>query len=157
LNEVIDRIAGLGATPEPSDIVASNLESGDVRRAAIIHLAALLEAEPSGFNGDKLVIGGLSIRLVASNDLNAIIRYNDVGAGFEVEGASIVRSDGPASLGDLLYLYYYARDRSDTLLHLPQAMRNERIAALSKEIGASERFVRYVLARYHTLSARAGL
>lgn len=157
LNESIDRIAGWGATPEPADAVASSLQGGDLREAVIIHFSALLEAEPSSIDGEEVVIGGLSTRLVPTGDPSAPIRYNDVGVGFAVEGASVVRRDGPTSLSALLYLYYYARDRSDTLLYLPQAMRAERIAALAEKTGASERFVRYVLARYDTLSTKVAV
>lgn len=157
LDEAIDRIAGRGGIREPVDVVASSLQSGDQRQAAIIHLSALLEAEPSKRAGEEVVIGGLSVRLVPTDDPNAPIRYGDVGAGFAVEGASIVRRDGPTSLSALLYLYYYARDRSDALATLPGAMRTARIAALVKETGASERFVRYVLVHYRTLSARGAV
>lgn len=154
LNEAIDRIAGSGTTREPADVVASSLAGPELRQAAIIHLSALLEALPSTIAGDQVVIGGLSVRLVTSDDPKAPIRYDDIGVGFTVEGASIVRRDGPTSLSALLSLYCYARDQSDTLLYLPQEMRNRRIAALVEESGASERFVRYVLVHYGTLYAR---
>ncbi len=157
LNDAIDRIAGCGATPEPAEVVASSLKRGDLRQAAIIHLSALLETEPSNVDGGEIVIGGLSIRLVPTDDPTAPIRYDNVGARFAVERASVVRRDGPTSLSALLYLYQYARDRSDILLYLPPAMRAERIARLAGETGASERFVRYVLARYPTLSARVAV
>ena len=63
LNEAIDRIAGRGANPEPADVVASSLQRADLRKAALVHLSALLEAEPSVVIGDEVSIGGLSIRL----------------------------------------------------------------------------------------------
>ena len=157
MNKAIDRIAGLGATAEPADVVASGLQGGDVQEAALIHLAGLLDVEPNSVDGERVVIGGQPIRLVRSDDPSAPIRYEDVGAGFAIEGFSVVRSDGPTSLSELLYLYHYARDRSDTLLYLPQAMRDERIAALAKEAGASERFVRYVLINYAVLSAKVAV
>jgi hypothetical protein len=133
--------------------VAASLKGQELRQAAIIHLSALLEASPSIITGEQVVIGGISVRLVTTDDPNAPIRYDDVGVSFAVEGASVVRRDGPTSLSALLRLYLYARDRSDTLLYLPQAMRNTRIAAVVEDSGASERFVRYVLVHYGTLSA----
>jgi hypothetical protein len=66
-----------------------------------------------------------------------------------------VRRDGPTTLSALLYLFQYARDRSDILLYLPPAMRAKRITTLAGDTGASDRFVRYVLACYPTLSARS--
>jgi hypothetical protein len=155
LNEAIDRIAGAGTTQETADLVASKLNGQELRQAAIIHLSALLEASPTAIAGEQVIIGGLSVRLINTDDPKAPIRYDDIGVGFAVEGASLVRRDGPTSLSALLSLCCYARERSDSLLYLPHEMRNRRITDLAEESGASERFVRYVLVHYDTLSARA--
>jgi hypothetical protein len=156
LNQAIDRIAGWDATtPEPAGVVASSLTSNEIREAAVIHLSTLLEAEPDRVDGENIELGGLAVKLVATEDPGAPIRYNDVGVGFTVEGATITRMDGPNSLEALLRIFQYARDRSGALLYLPQAIRTERIAGLAKSSAASERFVRYLLARYDSLSTRA--
>lgn len=155
LNEAIDRIAGGGATPEPEKVVAASLSPEEIREAAVIHLSSLLEAEPEAVDGEKIRLGGMAIKLLRTNDKKAPIRYDDVDIGFAVEGASLTRSDGPRSLEALLHIYQYARDRSDGLLYLPQTMRAKRIASLARSTGASERFIRYLLARYRTLSNMA--
>jgi hypothetical protein len=155
LNEAIDRIAGGDATPEPEKVVAASLSPEEIREAAVIHLSTLLEAEPEGVDGEEIRLGGLAVKLLATDDSKAPIRYDDVDVGFIVEGAILTRSDGPTSLEALLRIYQYARDRSDVLLYLPQAMRAERIASLADSTGASDRFIRYLLARYRTLSNKA--
>jgi hypothetical protein len=155
LNEAIDRIAGGEATPERENVVAASLSPEEIREAAVIHLSTLLEAEPDGIDGEEIRLGGLAVKLRATDDPKAPIRYEDVSVGFAIEGASLRRSDGPRSLEALLRIYQYARDRSDVLLYLPQAMRAERISSLAHSTGASDRFVRYVLARYRTLSDKA--
>jgi len=154
LNDAIDRIAGPEASPSV-EAVASSMTAGEVREAAIIHLSALLEGEPEGVTDQEFQVNGLTLRLAPTDDAGATIRYADVSKGFAVQGASLTRDDGPTSLAALLKIYLYARDRSDTLLYLPAPMRSERIADLAQATGASERFVRYLLARYRNLSERA--
>ncbi|WP_257541855.1 hypothetical protein [Sphingobium sp. CFD-1] len=155
LNDAIDRIAGPGAGPQSAEAVAASMTPAEIREAAIIHLSTLLEAEPESVDDQGILVGGLRVKLEPSENVNAAIRYDDVAAGFTVEGASLARHDGPKSLAALLRIYLYARDRSDNLLYLPAAMRAERIAALVDSTKASERFICYLLARYQILSARA--
>lgn len=154
LNDAIDRIAEPEASPTFED-VASSMTAAEVREAAIIHLSALLEAEPERVTDEDLQVNGLTLQLVPTDDPGATIRYDDVSKGFAVQGASLTRGDGPTSLAALLKIYLYARDRSDTLLYLPALMRAERITDLAQATGASERFVRHLLACYRNLAERA--
>ena len=154
LNDAIDRIAGPKASPS-IEAVASSMTAAEMREAAIIHLSALMEGEPEGVTDRGFQINGVTLELAPTDDASAVIRYGDVSKGFAVHGASLARGDGPTSLAALLRLYLYARDRSDTLLYLPAPMRLERISALAAATGSSERFVRYLLARYRSLSERA--
>lgn len=155
LNNVIDRIAGFEASPASAGAVASSMTATEIREAAIIHLSTLLEAEPDAVSGGDISVGGLRLKLLPTNDADASIRYEDVGAGFRVEGAIVDRRDGPTSLSALLSICHYARDRSDTLLFLPQEMRAERIGCLAESTNASKRFIRYLIAHYSSLAARA--
>lgn len=155
LNDAIDRIAGFEASPASAGAVASSMTATEIREAAIIHLSTLLEAEPDSVGGEHISLGGLRLKLLPTNDVDAPIRYEDIDAGFRVEGATLVRRDGPTSLSALLSICHYARDRSDTLLYLPREMRAERIACLAESTSASERFIRYLMARYPSLAARA--
>jgi hypothetical protein len=155
LNEAIDRIAGWGATPEAPDAVASALRPDAIQEAAVIHISALLEADLEGVSGNELRFGGMTVRVEVTEDPAAPIRYDDVGIGFGISGVTLTRQDGPSRLEALLRIFQYARDRSDGLLYLPSAMRAERVAELAVSTGASERFVRFLLARYHTLSTKA--
>jgi hypothetical protein len=153
LNSAIDRIAGFEASPTSAGAVASSMTATEIREAAIIHLSGLLEAEPDSVTLEHISVGGLQLKLLPTKEVDAPIRYKDVDAGFLVEGANIVRRDGPTSLSALLSLCLYVRDRSDTLLYLPKDMRAERIACLAKSTSASERFIRYLMASYHSLTA----
>ena len=155
LDNVIDRIAGFEASPTSPSAVVFSMTATEIREAAIIHLSALLEAAPNMVCGDDVSVGGLRLKLLPVNDANAPIRYEDVGAAFGVEGAIVDRRDGPTSLSALLSILHYARDRSDTLLFLPREMRAERIGRLAKSTSASERFIRYLMAHYPSLAARA--
>lgn len=154
LNEVIDRILGVGSPPEPATAVAASIGAEGLREAAIIHLAALLDAIPSSINGDEIEIGGLRLCLEPSEDPEAPIRYDDVRAGFAAEGAAISRRDGPRTLSSLLELFTLARDGADVIYFMPPALRSERIAAIVAQTGASERFVRFVVAHFEKLSAK---
>ncbi len=153
LNSTIDRIAGSEASQTSAGAVASSMTEIEIREAAIVHLSSLLEAEPDSVDLEHISVGGLQLKLLPTKELDAPIRYTDIDAGFLVEGANIVRRDGPTSLSAMLSLCLYARDRSDTLLYLPREMRAERIACLAKSTSASERFIRYLMASYHSLAA----
>ncbi|WP_140420649.1 hypothetical protein [Novosphingobium sp. B 225] len=155
LNDAIDRIAESDASSPSADAVASSMTAQEIREAAIIHLSALLEGAPDSVGEEDILINGLKLKFVATDKSDTPIHYDDVAVGFAVEGASLARRDGPTSLAALLRIFLYARDCSDSLLFLPAAMRSERIVALAKATDASERFVRFVLAGYHNLSARA--
>lgn len=154
LNEALDRIHGWGAPSEPAKAVATRLDKADVRAAALIHLAALFESAPDPVEGETVVIAGVAVRLVPSADPSAAIWYKDIGAGFDVVGANLVRRNGPDTLADLLWLFQFSRDHTDTLLYLPRAMRDQRIREMGELTGAGERFVRYLLTHYPSLSAK---
>jgi hypothetical protein len=154
LNAAIDRLARAGGLSDAPGEVARSLDEADLREAALIHLSALLEAEPTNVRSDGVSIGGIALGLVASRDPSATLFYEDLATGFLVQGADLERRDGPTTMAALLELLQYARDRSDTLLYLPTDHRKERIARLVERTGASERFVRFILARYHTLSSK---
>ncbi|MBB2199876.1 MAG: hypothetical protein ABF479_15830 [Gluconacetobacter sp.] len=52
---------------------------------------------------------------------------------------------------DLLDIYQYAHGQSDILLYLPPELRNARIAELAERSNASDRFVRFILARFGSI------
>lgn len=155
LKEAIDRIAGWGVPAQDARSVALELNAEEMREAALIHLATLLSADIAGEGGRQVHFDGFSVGLVPSGEPSADIRYEDVGAGFKVDGVVLTQHDGPTRLADLLCLFHFARDESDGLVHLPPEMRKRRIVDVANASGASERFVRHLLGHYHHLAAKA--
>lgn len=151
----LDVIARRDARAPSTDEIALALPPAELREVATIHLAALLGTVPTETKNSPIRFGNLAVDLDASKDQSGIF-YEDIGAGFAVRGATLAQLDGPRRLADFLELLQYARDRSDTLLYLPTDMRNERIENLAKSVGASERFVRFVLANYPAIERSFG-
>ena len=146
LIDVLNNLSAPGPARHRFSQAARELGSKERREAAVLHLSALLEALPEVMVGDRLDFDGVSASL-AETDRGADIDYDDLGLGYRVDGARLARQDGPPTMAGLLELLVYARDRSDTVLFLPNEMRQERILELARRVGASERFVRFVLAR----------
>ena len=141
LNELIDRIA----KGENTHDVALSAGADELQALAAIHIATLLESKPKIRAGNQIQLGVASLRLVPSEDSGTQIRYNDVGVSFDLEKLEIPNQDGPKDLAALLHLVAYARDRSDILVYLPKDERENRIASLARSVGASERFVRFLV------------
>jgi hypothetical protein len=152
LNEAIDRIAGLGSPPQDAQAVAAELTRRQLSEAAQIHLATLLALDIEGTDGTNIDFGGLTVRMIERDAADAVIRYEDVDAGFDVEGVTLTRGDGPTRLASLLSLLVFAREGSDGLVYLPSKMRNARITDVADRAGASERFVRHLITHYRKLA-----
>lgn len=148
LNDILDKIDSADLSPEGA---AHGLSATERRAAAIVHLSALIGAEPSAVRGNEVVLNGLTLILAETQSPHAPLWYSDLNTGFTIEGGRLANEDGPKTMNQLLDLCQYARDRSDTLLYLPQSERALRIAALVDRTGASERFVRFVLARFRSI------
>ena len=148
LNDVLDRIGAATLTPVDA---ARSLGESQRLAAAIIHLSALIGAEPSTVCGNEVVLNGLTLTLVETLMPPAPLWYADLDMGFTIEGGRLANEDGPKTMTQLLALCLFARDRSDTLLYLPQPERALRVGALVERTGASERFVRFVLAHFHSI------
>jgi len=148
LNDVLDRIDAATLTPVDA---ARGLGESQRLAAAIVHLSALIGAEPSTVRGNEVVLNGLTLTLVETLMPPAPLWYADLSMGFTIEGARLDNTDGPETMTQLLALCLFARDRSDTLLYLPQSERALRVAALVERTGASERFVRFVLAHFRSI------
>jgi hypothetical protein len=151
LDATLDKIAQRPPHAVPLSQSDFALPADQLREAAIIHLATLLSLIPTDASGDPIQFGNLAVGLMPST-MPAQIAYADVGAAFEVRGATISQSDGPGRLLSLLELLQYARDHSDGLLYLPSTIRNDRIEGWAKLTGASVRFVRFLLANYPALA-----
>ena len=154
LNEAISRISGNWGVPEPAERVACELDAEEVFEAALIHLCALIEVVPTKINHETLDIGGVLVRLDRTSEPSAPIWYEDLGTGFITPKSALSRQDGPRTLAALLMLILYARDQSDSLVLLPPEMRDRQVGNLCQSTGASERFVRFLLARYPSLAAK---
>jgi hypothetical protein len=148
LNDVLDRIDVAELTPMEA---ARSLGASERLAAAIVHLSALIGAEPSSVCGNEVVLNGLTLTLAEAQSPGAPLWYADLDVGFTIEGGRLANEDGPETMTQLLDLCLYARDRSDTLLYLPQSERALRVAALVARTGASERFVRFTLAHFRSI------
>ena len=146
LVNVLNALAAPGAASEGYGEAARGLTSDERREAVTLHLAAILESLPRDSAGERLEFPGLSLAL-EETDEEGDIAYGDIGIGYRVDGAQLARNDGPSTMSGLLELLVYARERSDSLLYVPQAMREDRIAALARGVGASERFVLFLMSK----------
>jgi hypothetical protein len=148
LNDVLDKIDSADLTLVEA---ARSLGKSERREAAIVHLSALIGADPSAVRGNEVVFNGLTLTLADTQSPHAPLWYADLNTGFAIEGEHLANEDGPETMSQLLDICQYARDRSDILLYLPQSERDLRVAALVERTGASERFVRFVLARFRSI------
>ncbi|MFC5396835.1 hypothetical protein [Bosea vestrisii] len=156
LGEALDRIHGWGAPSESAQLVAANLDEADLRAAATIHLAALFEHMPTAIENEHVSIAGMAVRLVRSPDPNAAIFYRDVGIGFQIVGAEILRRNGPTMLADLLSLIQIARDHADSIAYLSPSMRDQRIQGLADEFSVSEQFALFIVVNCLKLLRKVG-
>ena len=144
LVNVLNGLAAPGAAQAAYGEAARGMSSEERREAVVLHLAAVLGSLPQGGASGRLQFPGLRVALEETR-AGGDIRYDDIDTGFSVDGADLSGDDGPSTMAGLLELLVYARERSDALFYVSQAMRTDRIAALARRIGASERFVRFVL------------
>lgn len=147
LVDVLNRLSGERSDPQKLAQAAGELTAEERREAAILHLSALVEHLPDAVSGDAVEFPGMSLDLVAAAKGECDICYEDIDAGFKVVGGRLTRSDGPSTMSGLIDLLLEARSGSDVLLYLPADMRKERIEAMTARVQASERFVRFMLAR----------
>jgi hypothetical protein len=143
----LDMIAQGSSGPTAAVEAARSLSPDEVRKTAVVHVAGLLRVIPTAAKGQPARFGNLLVEISPAQGQGDIV-YDDVGASFSVKGVTLSAKDGPHTLGDLLELMQYARDRSDTLMLLPPDMRQERIRGLAETLGAGEAFVRFILAHY---------
>ena len=153
LNDVLDLIWKSGSEPTVLTQAVDMMSDSQVLEAAMIHVAALIGLEPTRVSGNKMTFGAISAEVVRSSNGKGDVEYSDQGIGFVVQGVRIDQNDGPPTLALLLELFQYARDRSDTFLHLSPAEREARISAAAKRYHASERFVQIMLSRFRSLQS----
>lgn len=146
LVDVLNGLATPGSAHLSYEQAARSLSSDERREATTLHLSALLQSLPVSFSAERIEFPGLSLTLAEVTE-GADLAYEDLGLGYRIEGAKVDPSGGPSRMSGLLELLVYARERSDTLTYLPAEMRRERIVDLVKRVGASEPFVRFILAQ----------
>jgi hypothetical protein len=149
LDEIID-----AAGTEGGSSAAGLMQREHVSAAVLFHVAGLLDCVPDSIGSDRTRFGNLSIALVPTPA--GILRYDDLNIAFDLDGATIAGNDGPTTMSGLLAILRYARDRADTLLYLPGAMRDDRIDELAVRTGAGRRFVLALLVHYRRVAERFG-
>ncbi len=139
IDEALDRVrAG-----ESAKSVAETLTAAQVREVAHVHAASLRRSNIASVDGDAAVA-----IVPARDEARPNILYEDIGEAFEVRGGELMICDGPSSMGSMLELLQYARDRSDTILYLEPAERSDRYSNLAALCGASVEFIKFLFAHY---------
>jgi hypothetical protein len=136
------------------DTAAAAMDDHEIAAAAVFHAVGLLNWAPTAVSGNRVSLGNLSVEVTP--DPNGKIAYRDIGRSFSIDGAEGAHDDGPSTMSGLLTVLQYARDRADTLLYLPAAMRADRLSNLAHRSGASERFVRSSLVHYRLVAEEIG-
>lgn len=144
LVDVLNALTAPEATQVNYGDAARAMSSEERREASALHLAAVLGSLPHVGTSGYYEFPGLRLSLEETKE-GGDIRYNDINIGFNVVGTDLSSDDGPSTMTGLLELLAYSRERSDAIFYVPQAMRNDRIFSLAERVGASERFVRFVL------------
>jgi len=150
---LLDRTLDIVETDGP-DAATAAMSDDEVAAAAVFHAAGLLDRAPTAVKGGRVSLGNLSVAITPGP--NGEIAYGDIDRSFAIDGATVVDNDGPCTMSGLLAVLQYARNRADTLLYLPAAMRSDRIANLAQRSGASERFVRSSLVHYRRVAEGIG-
>lgn len=128
----------------------SSMTQEEINAAALFHAAGLINGIPETVGGGQVSLGRVALSVVPVD--NGPILYDDINQSFEIEGAMIIQNDGPSNMSALLSIIQYARDGTDALAFLPNEMRRERIIEIARRSGASERFVRNVIANFQNIS-----
>ncbi len=149
LDKTLDAVDHDGAAA-----AAAAMSGNEVAAAAVFHAAGLLDLAPTAVDGERVSLGNLAVAIMPAED--GEIAYCDIDRSFAIDGASVSENDGPTTMTGLLTILQYARDRADTLLYLPAAMRGDRIADLASRAGAGERFVRSSLVQYRRAAEGIG-
>lgn len=150
---LLDRTLDIVEADGPAAAAAA-MSDEEVTTAAVFHATGLLDRVPTAVNGGRVSLGNLSVAITPG--LTGEIAYGDIGRSFAIDGARVAKNDGPRTMSGLLTVLEYARNRADTLLYLPAAMRADRISNLAQRSGASERFVRSSLAHYRSVAEEIG-
>src|SRR5690606_3362272 len=96
--------------------------------------------------------GGMQLRVLeALKGAPNYVEYTDAQSSFEVDGAAGIRPLGTRRLAALLLVLQTARD-NDTMLVLPSAHREERIAQLADESGVPLAELKFLVSQFDNLN-----